>query len=253
LRQIPQGNVFEVQSSSAFPASPILIPDGIMIGTATLEANDLSLSEQIEAFAEAAFPQGIHQIVIVPLFLLAGIHVKEDLPQEIADARVKLPPRMRLICTPYLGSQGRFKHYVTQRLANTEAERCILLAHGSRRAAGNRTIRQLGTVLNADVAFWSVSPDLETQVYDMMQRGYQRIAIAPYFLFPGGITDAITRQTEELAERFPKLSLRLLSPVGASADLSEVVAELALSVPHGLPQSNWSHSRHPIAENGITA
>lgn len=250
---VAQGNFFEVQSSSAFPASPILIPDGIMIGTATLEANDLSLSQQIEAFAEAALPQGIHQIVIVPLFLLAGIHVKEDLPQEIADARAKLPPRMRLVCTPYLGSQGRFKRYVTQRLANTEAERCVLLAHGSRRAAGNRTIRQLGTVLNADVAFWSVSPDLETQVYDMMQRGYQRIAIAPYFLFPGGITDAITRQTEELAERFPKLSLRLLSPVGASADLSEVVAELALSVPHGLPQSNWSHSRHPIAENGITA
>jgi sirohydrochlorin ferrochelatase len=196
--------------------------------------------------------RGVRQVVVIPLFLLAGVHVKEDLPEEIAVAREQLPHRLRLICMPYLGSHTNFKQFVAQRLAQTEAERCVLLAHGSRRSAGNQAILQLGKKLDADVAFWSVAPDLETQVYDMMRRGYQHIAIAPYFLFPGGITDAITRRTEELAEQLPKLSLRLLSPLGISADLSKAVAELVMGVPHTLTAS-WSQSAYPVAENGITA
>jgi len=154
----------------------------------------------------------------------------------------------------YLGSQGQFKQYVAARLAKTNADRCVLLAHGSRRTAGNRVIQQLGKALDTEVAFWSVPPDLETQVSHLMQQGHQHIAIAPFFLFPGGITDAITRQTEQIAEHLPKLSLRLLSPMGASSDLSKVVAALALAAPHRLPTAPTGHpGPPPVAENSITA
>ena len=251
-RGIPQGEFTSVTSKALTP-SRVCLPDVPLIGTATLEANDSPLSRQIEAFAQDALAQGVRQVVIVPLFLLAGVHVKEDLPQEINQARANLPLRMRLICMPHLGDQNGFKQYVMRRLAKTEAERCVLLAHGSRRSAGNRAIQKLATTLNTDVAFWSVAPDLETQVYEMIRRGCQHIAIAPYFLFPGGITDAITRRTEELAERLPKLSLRLLPPVGTSADLGNVVAEVALSMLHGLPQPTWRPSALPVAEKGVTA
>ncbi|MGD1928167.1 MAG: sirohydrochlorin chelatase [Leptolyngbyaceae cyanobacterium] len=228
--------------------------DAPIIGVATLEAHKVSLAQQIAVFAQNVWSQGMRQVVIVPLFLLAGIHVKEDLPQEIAAAEAQLPARLQLTCAPYLGGAGDFKHYVSQRLARVEADQCILLAHGSRRPAGNRAIQKLGAIFDTDVAFWSVPPDLETQVANSMQRGYRRIAIAPFFLFPGSITDVITRRTEALAEAFPKLSLRLLSPLGISADLGQVVADLALSAALGSPKSRWQPgAAHSVAKNTITA
>lgn len=241
------------QFSQSFAASPVAASVMPLVGTATLEANELPLSAQICAFARGAITQNIRQIVIVPLFLLAGIHVKEDLPQEVAQARAALSHRVRLQVTPYLGSYSRFKRYIAQRLIQTDVDGCILLAHGSRRTAGNRAIQQLGTNLNAAVAFWSVAPDLETQVFTLMQSGHQRIAIAPYFLFPGGLTDAITRQTEDLAERLPKVSLRLLPPLGTKTDLAQPVADLALSATISSPKAARTPSALPIAENSITA
>jgi len=224
-----------------------------IVGTATLEATERSLAEQLVQFAHKIASQDIEQLVIVPLFLLAGVHVTEDLPAEIAAARPQLPSHLQVNCLSYLGGQGQFKQYVAARLAKTKADRCVLLAHGSRRTAGNRAIQQWGKALDTDVAFWSVAPDLETQVYSLMQQGYQHIAIAPFFLFPGGITDAITHYTEQIAEHLPKLSLRLLSPLGTNSDLSKVVAELALAAPHPLPTMAWRASAQPVAENSITA
>ncbi|HEY9878548.1 MAG TPA: hypothetical protein V6D29_08835, partial [Leptolyngbyaceae cyanobacterium] len=43
------------------------------------------------------------------------------------------------------------------------------------------------------------------------------------------ITDAITRVTEELAERFPKISFRLLPPLGATPEIAQLVTEIALN------------------------
>ncbi|MEO0988130.1 MAG: CbiX/SirB N-terminal domain-containing protein [Cyanobacteria bacterium J06639_14] len=194
--------------------------------------------------------QGFRQVIIVPLFLMAGVHVKEDLPQEIAIAQRLIPNRINLLCLPHLGSHASFTHFVASRLKTTTADRCLLLAHGSRRHASNRSVRQLGASLDAEVAFWSVAPDLETQIIEMMQQGYQHIAIAPYFLFPGSITDAITRRTEDIAERLSQLSLRLLAPLGTSTDLGRAVAEIVLGAS---PSGAWEPDHLTVAESGLTA
>ncbi|MEL6381090.1 MAG: CbiX/SirB N-terminal domain-containing protein [Cyanobacteria bacterium J06626_18] len=236
----------KVPCCSSLPPAPV-------VGTATLEATHLPLAQQIAMFAQRATAQGFRRVVIVPLFLLPGIHVKEDLPREIATAQSLIPPDLELLCVPHLGSHACFKRFVASRLKATTADRCLLLAHGSRRRAGNRSVRQLGTTLDVDVAFWAVDPDLETQVIEMMQQGYQHIVIAPYFLFPGSITDAITRRTEDLAERLSRLSLRLLAPLGTSAELGRAVAELALSASQSVPMPTWERDHLSIAESGITA
>ncbi|MGF1520749.1 MAG: sirohydrochlorin chelatase [Leptolyngbyaceae cyanobacterium] len=229
------------------------LPPAPVVGTATLEAAHLPLAQQIAIFAQRVMAQGFRRVVIVPLFLLPGIHVKEDLPREVAAAQDLISSELELLCVPHLGSHACFKRFVASRLKATTADRCLLLAHGSRRRAGNRSVRQLGAILDADVAFWAVDPDLETQVIELMQQGYQHIAIAPYFLFPGSITDAITRRTEDLAERLSRLSLRLLAPLGTSAELGRAVAELALSASQSMPMPAWEGDRRSIAERSIIA
>jgi sirohydrochlorin ferrochelatase len=197
--------------------------------------------------------QGIRQVIIIPLFLLPGVHVKEDLPHEIRLAASRLPDRIRLVCTPYLGSHASFKRFVSSRLQAVAADRCILLAHGSRRPGGNRSVQQLSTILGADVAFWATAPDLESQVFELMAQGHQLIAIAPHFLFPGSITDAIARRTEALAERLPHVTLRLLPPLGTSTELARVVCEIASSAQYGLPSANRDSELRSLAPSGITA
>lgn len=246
----PGSELGHLRSRSTVQATGSVFP---IVGTATLEAAEYSLAEQIVQFAQQLAQQNVQQLVIVPLFLLAGVHVKEDLPVEIATAQKQLAGDLQVACLPHLGSRQQFKQYIAARLAKTKADRCVLLAHGSRRTAGNRAIQQWSRGLDTDVAFWTVEPDLETQVYNLMQQGHQHIAIAPFFLFPGSITDAITHRTEQIAEHFPKLALRLLSPLGTSSDLSKVIAESTLASSPRLPTLTWSQSAAPVAESSITA
>ncbi|NER81794.1 MAG: sirohydrochlorin chelatase [Leptolyngbya sp. SIO1D8] len=254
LNQPTQGSPLDESPFRPIPVPyRLTLPPFPVVGTATLEATNIPLAQQIAGFAKRVMGQGIYRVVVVPLFLLEGVHVREDLPQEIVTAQSLLPEAMQLVCTPHLGGYPSFKDFVISRLAATTADRCLLLAHGSRRSAGNRGVQKLGNLLDADVAFWAVPPDLETQIIELMQQGYQHIAIAPYFLFPGGITDAITRRTEDLAERLPKLSLRLLTPLGMSANLGKVVAELALNVTHSVSTQSWGRDRWQMARNEITA
>ena len=56
--------------------SPVTI-----VQTATLELSELSLSEKISRLAPNLANMGIKTLKIIPLFLLAGVHVREDIPR----------------------------------------------------------------------------------------------------------------------------------------------------------------------------
>ncbi|MEM6592907.1 MAG: sirohydrochlorin chelatase [Cyanobacteria bacterium P01_C01_bin.73] len=204
----------------------------LMVETACLELAQRPLSEQICEFARRACAQGVTTLKLVPLFLMRGVHVMEDLPAAVNQARERViqglgAQDIKLELCSHIGSHAELPALMTQRLSTLGAGTTLLVAHGSRRRGGNKPIAAIARQLNAEVAYWFVQPDLETQIIELMQQGHQRIAILPYFLFSGGITDALTQRMEELAERFPKVTFRLLPPIGASRDLADLVIDLA--------------------------
>lgn len=198
-----------------------------IVGTAYLELVARPLHQQIYEFCLRVKAAGVTCVKIVPIFLLQGVHVMEDIPQEVALAEELLKDRITIHLCPHLGSHGHLDRFLKAKISDTATESCILLAHGSRRPGGNRSVEMLAHSLGAALAFWSVPPSLETQVVHLMQAGCQRLTILPYFLFSGGTTDAITRVTEELAERFPKIGFRLLPPLGAIPEIAQFAADLA--------------------------
>lgn len=200
-----------------------------LVGTATLEATALSLGEQVAMFGHRAAALGVRQLVVVPLFLLRGVHVMEDVPAALAQAQHHLPAHLTIQVTSHLGGYQGLHAFLASRLSRVTADIQLLVAHGSRRPDSNRLLERTATKLGAKVAFWSVAPGLEERVIELIQAGHRHIAIAPYFLFAGGITDSITHQVESLAERFPRVKLRLLPPLGSSADLARVVSDVALA------------------------
>lgn len=206
--------------------SPLLSLSPI-VGTACLELGNRPLEDQICDFGCRAKAAGASLVKLVPVFLMQGVHVMDDLPQAANHALQRLKSVIDIELCPHVGSHLGLHQILAERLAAVTSGASLLVAHGSRRSGGNKPIEAIARQIHATAAYWSVSPDVETQTIDLMQQGHQRIAILPYFLFTGGITDAITQRTEELAERFPKVAFRLLPPIGASRDLAKVVVDLA--------------------------
>ena len=198
-----------------------------IVGTACLELGPRPLHEQVYQFSQRVKAAGVNRVRVLPLFLLEGVHVMEDIPMEMTLARQILDASLEVTLSPFLGSHFGLRKILADRMAQIPSAARLLVAHGSRRPGGNKPIEEIARQLGAIAAYWSVPPDLETQIIYLMQKGHQQIAIAPYFLFPGGITDAITQFTEELAERFPKVNFRLMPPLGATPELANVVVDLA--------------------------
>ncbi|MEO0408955.1 MAG: CbiX/SirB N-terminal domain-containing protein, partial [Cyanobacteria bacterium P01_A01_bin.135] len=110
----------------------------------------------------------------------------------------------------------------------------LLLSHGSRRSGGNQGAVALAAGLQAAIAYWSVAPSLIEKVESLVQLGQRQLVLLPYFLFPGGITDAIAQQMSELRQTHPGLHIYLAPLLSHSPGFPELVASLMQSaaMPH---------------------
>lgn len=202
-----------------------------MVGTGVLEFGDRPLGVQIADFAKATAAAGVGQVFLVPLFLAAGNHVLEDLPEAIALAQSHLDVNVALTLCSALGTHPQLSGLVQTRMSEVPScDRWILLAHGTRRADGNQPIEVLATELGIAPAYWATAPTLEEQILALQKLGAQRIGIAPYFLFAGRITDAIESHVVELRSKFTALDLQLTQPLNPSPLLAKLLLDRCTTV-----------------------
>jgi sirohydrochlorin cobaltochelatase len=197
------------------------------IGIATLELAPLPLHEQIRQFGDRTAKAGYRHVKVLPLFLLPGVHVMEDIPAELAIAQTALGQSLTLELCPHLGSHPQIQNLLVEPEAIAATTARILLAHGSRRPGGNLPVAAIAADLNALPAYWSVPPSLEAQITTLAKTNCQEIVISPYFLFDGTITDAIAETVNGLAQQFPSIQLHLTKPLGADTAMAKLVADLA--------------------------
>lgn len=196
------------------------------VGAACLELSPLPLHQQIVEFGDRALAQGYNDLQVIPLFLLPGVHVMEDIPSEVDLAQRILGQKLKLDLKPHLGTRPGLVHLLATQVDSSGAEAWILLAHGSRRAGSNQPVDATAKLLKALPAYWAVAPSLKSRVQELVRAGHQRIGIMPYFLFAGGITDAIALAVEQLQGQFPAVELRLAEPIGASRELADLILDL---------------------------
>ncbi|MCT0253777.1 sirohydrochlorin chelatase [Synechocystis sp. CS-94] len=193
--------------------------------SASLEAQALPLHQQLVNLAENLIPQGVKQIVILPLFLLMGVHTCEDLPQAIGQAKTELGNSISIHCLPILGVypwlptllEKSFLQYQNQ----PQTER-ILLAHGSKRAGGNLAIAAVAEKIGARAAYWKGGISLDTTLGEIKEAG--EVVILPYFLFAGGLTDLIRQEHKQLQLLHRHLRLKLGEPLGPQPALAQLIA-----------------------------
>ena len=196
------------------------------IGTAYLELHPQPLHEQIVDFSRKAIAKGCRSLKILPLFLLPGIHVTEDIPEEVNLAKKTLGDDISIHLQPYLGSHLGLQRLLANKINDISLDGRIIVAHGSRRVQANTSIETMAISLNAVAAYWAVAPSLKDIVAQLAADGKRKIAIIPYFLFAGGITDAIAESIQDLKLQFPGVSFELYEPLGANGELTNLIWDL---------------------------
>ena len=224
-----QGGVGSVMTAIPTVTNTTLAPvtrlpqDRFIVGAAVLEFGFLPLHKQICEFGRRLSSAGIDRLHLIPLFLLRGKHVMQDIPTEVEQARKQLSGTIELELGEHIGGSQSMLNLIANRFLNSPTSGRLLIAHGSRRARGNRVVDNLAKSLGTSVAYWTNESEIENQTIQLMQQGCSTLTIFPYFLFAGGITDAVAHLTEELAERFPRTNFRLLPPLGATCDVANLV------------------------------
>lgn len=228
-----------------------------VITTGVLELGPKPLHQQIEDFWKSTRSLHISQIQIMPLFLLPGVHVTEDIPAEIeifqkrvrASAlsemvllqrksnlklenklEINIPIQINLY--PYIGSHPKIANLLKTKITSVTADAWVIISHGSRRRGSNEVVEKISQSLTSScqvlvcTAYWSHPPDLKSRVEILVKQGYQKIGILPYFLFNGGITDAIADTINQLSQIYPTIQFRLTTPLGATEELARLVSDL---------------------------
>ncbi|MEL7036746.1 MAG: sirohydrochlorin chelatase [Cyanobacteria bacterium J06592_8] len=206
------------------PSSPSPV-----LATATLECSPIPLHQQIQQFGEYTQTLGLNQVEILPLFLLPGVHVKEDIPQEVALAQQALGTTVNLKVKPYLGSQlSRLATELMYQITSIPCQAWVLLSHGTRRQNGNQPVEELAGKLGVIPAYLFTPPSLESQLQVLVKMGYQQIGVLPYFIFSGEITDAIARSCTQFSQDFPEVKINLADPLESQPGLVDIVADILL-------------------------
>jgi sirohydrochlorin cobaltochelatase len=156
------------------------------VDIATLEFAPIPLSQKIIQFADLAQSQGYKKVKIIPLFLSAGVHVTEDIPQELIKANSSINGNISLLLEQFLGDYEGISDHLESKFQKFPQGGRILFAHGSAKTDGNLPIQNLGRKLGALNAYWAIAPCLEDQVKNLVSQGIRKYYRCALFSFCGG-------------------------------------------------------------------
>ncbi|QCS48775.1 sirohydrochlorin chelatase [Picosynechococcus sp. PCC 11901] len=191
---------------------------------AYLECSKVPLTTAIAQFLRDHAPEPA-EVQILPLFLLPGVHVREDLPEAIAQLQSQFP-QVKCQQLDYLGKDARLAPFLERQFAENSAAQRLLIAHGSRRTGANPEIEKLAQTLNASTAYWATEPSLDQKLAQLQETTATTIHLVPYFLFSGKIPKAIAAQMKTFAQANPTMTIQLGQPFGTDPQCAVAIANI---------------------------
>lgn len=162
-------------------------PEILQVKLAFVDVQQPDLADVLVELAD----DNCREIVILPLFLARGFHIRTDIPAAIEKFNAKFPAHTVLVADSLGPSQDLAAVLANQITAWPDLERCILVSAGSSdpraiddvRTAAKLIAEQLPDQPAPDLAFLSSG---EPQLEDLLSSGDSRdVLLLPYLLAPG--------------------------------------------------------------------
>jgi sirohydrochlorin ferrochelatase len=77
-------------------------------------------------------------------------------------------------------------------------------------------------------AYWANAPSLADQVQKLVTNGVEHIGVLLYFLFPGGITDAIATEILSLRQQYPQVQFHLAPPLSDRPGFQDLLRDICV-------------------------
>lgn len=186
--------------------------------------------------------RGVVRVIVVPLQLTAGRHVRYDIPCEVGRSLAKLSNT--LVCfTEHLGAHPQLVDIAHSRLQEALDGRAkkrgvtefVLAARGSRdplvrgevlRWAANRRIG------DNDCGFTPcflamTQPTFEDALQNAVSRAPDRIVVQPHLLYPGRLLQRIHTHVAEMAAESPHIEWVSVGALGPDPRIVDYALDLA--------------------------
>jgi sirohydrochlorin cobaltochelatase len=200
----------------------------------------VELAAPLLADGLAAAAARAQRVLLLPLFLLAAGHVKDDVPEALAAARTAFPG-VRFDAARVLGVVHRMTDLALARaservaLRGAEAARTALLVvgRGSSDADANSDLCKLARILGerggfarAEPSFIAVtSPRFEPAIADLATVHAGPILVQPWFLFEGLLVEQLAGEVAAFRARHPGREVALAPHLGPDPRLLELLEE----------------------------
>ena len=206
--------------------------------------------------------QGARRVVVMPAMLMAAGHVKNDVPSEIAEARLRHPavafhmarpldihPALLELC------RVRYREALADRPHLADAETLLLLVgRGTTDPDANANIARVSRFLWeaygvgwATVAYSGLAnPSVDDALTLCRRLGFARIVVQPYFLFDGVLLKRIRESAarHELAD--PAVEIVTADHLRMHPLLLRAFEDRAHETLHGLPHMNCDLCKYRV-------
>lgn len=205
-----------------------------------LEARDIAVSggfielspPPLTDAVRVLFGRGHRRIGAVPLMLVAAGHAKGDIPAALARERDRHTGLTVAYGRP-LGPHPGVLALLRERLAGLEGSTVLLVGRGSTDPDANAEVAKVARLLaetsevnGVEYAFISLTPPGVPQGLERCAMlGARRVAVLPYFLFPGVLPDRVKSQAMAWAAGNPSVEVRCAPVLGDTEALADLVIE----------------------------
>ncbi len=205
-----------------------------------VEVAYIELARPLVAEALEALAPQTRRIVLVPLFLFASGHVKNDLPLAVDAARTRFPAT-ELAVAPCLGVHPALVAMAWDRVAPAIPEepparaRTLLLVvgRGSSDPDANgdfckmaRLIGEGRGLLTVEPTFLGISAPKTPQSLELVARMRpDRLVVLPYLLFAGRLVSRLEGEMQEFSARHPWIRAYVAPHLGQDARLLSLIDE----------------------------
>ncbi len=211
---------------------------GIIVQPCFLELAEPSIPEGIRQCAE----QGAQRVAVLPLFLGAAGHQKNDVPAILNEHTVAYPDITFAYGTP-IGAQypvvAALADRATEAIVSSDSgislgeTALLLVGRGSSDPDSNSEVFKVSRLLWegrdygwVDVAFQTVTrPLVGDAIHRCALSGARRVVVLPYLLFTGFVCNDVGKQARESARQHPQLEVLVGRHLANHRGVVEAVAQ----------------------------